>query len=471
MASYVYGSYQNVSGYGFRFRSWFAYTTSSTDTTYSITVYAGPQIADNTGTVKMSLKCRLTGTGQTSRSTTKTFDTGSDDSSGRMTFISSKKWTWNKTTSAQTVTITASVDNSKMSASTVSKTFTIPALKSYSVSYNSNGGSGSIGNQTKYYNKTLSLSDGAALARNGYTLASWNTAANGSGTTYELGSSYTKNAALTLYAQWSTDYSITNITLYRCDESGNQLQRGEFVYLRFWYDTLNTTGVSYSIVIDGSTVKSGTLPFSYGYIIYNPNNYDDPDVLSLDTEHTIVISVGSYSKTVTVPIPTRPIDIVGRENDISMGIMSPAEVGIPLKLTPKCYIDDNGSLIVEGHSSAIGSIVTASPSESEASATDYVTLTSAYLSLTAGTWMITYSCYCDVNSASKRLGARLYNRTSGTAYSSSRAIAQTSTTAAVCVTGSIPVTFEGNTSIALQAYQNSGSAKTISGYLRAVRIA
>ena len=130
-----------------------------------------------------------------------------------------------------------------------------------------------------------------------------------------------------------------------------------------------------------------------------------------------------------------------------------------------------GSLTLGGHSSAVGDLVTASPSESEASATDYVTLTSAYLSLTAGTWIITYSCYCDVNSASKRLAARLYNRTSGTAYNSSRAIAQTSTTAALSVTGAIPVTFEGNTSIALQAYQNSGSAKTISGYMRAVRIA
>lgn len=130
-----------------------------------------------------------------------------------------------------------------------------------------------------------------------------------------------------------------------------------------------------------------------------------------------------------------------------------------------------GSLTIGNHSSAVGDIITASPSESKASATDYVTLTSEYLSLPAGTWVITYSCYCDVNSAGKRLAARLYNRTSSTNYNSSRAIAHTQNTAAVCITGSIPLTVSTTTSIALQAYQNSGASRTISGYMRAVRIA
>jgi len=466
MATYIYGDYELWTQINVNFRAWFAYSVSSTDTTYSITVYAGPQLSGNTGTVQCSLSCKLTATGQTTRSTTKTFSTGSDDSSKRMTFLSSKKWTWNKTSSTQSVTIKATVDRSNMTASVASKTFTIPALASYNVSYNSNGGSGSISTQKKYYGKSLTLSNGSGLTKSGNTLKNWNTASNGSGTSYELGQTYTSNKALTLYAQWSTNYSITNLQAIRTNDDGEVSARGEYFKISFEYNTLSTTGLSYSVYIDGSSVKTGTLYYTTGTIsFYTSSTY------SLDETHTITVNISSVSKSITVPIAVRPLDIVGTDNDISMGIMSPANPDVPLMLTTNCSIDSGGKLTVENHSSPIGTIITASPSESEASATDYVSLTSEYLSLPAGTWVITYSCYCDVNSAGKRLGARLYNRTSGTNYTSSRAIAHTQNTAAICITGSIPLTVSTTTSIALQAYQNSGSAKTITGYMRAVRIA
>jgi uncharacterized repeat protein (TIGR02543 family) len=43
------------------------------------------------------------------------------------------------------------------------------------------------------------------LARTGYTYNGWNTAADGSGVHYDAEETYTNNAALTLYAQWTSN--------------------------------------------------------------------------------------------------------------------------------------------------------------------------------------------------------------------------------------------------------------------------
>ena len=79
----------------------------------------------------------------------------------------------------------------------------------YTVSYNANGGSGAPSNQTKTYGVTLTLSN-TKPTRTGYTFSAWNTAQNGSGTSYAPGGSYTANAAVTLYAQWTVNtYVVT----------------------------------------------------------------------------------------------------------------------------------------------------------------------------------------------------------------------------------------------------------------------
>ena len=81
----------------------------------------------------------------------------------------------------------------------VTKSVTVPAKASYTVSYNANGGSGAPGAQTKWYNETLTLST-TKPTRTGYTFAGWYTAASG-GSKY--GTTYTGNAAATLYAHWT----------------------------------------------------------------------------------------------------------------------------------------------------------------------------------------------------------------------------------------------------------------------------
>ena len=98
----------------------------------------------------------------------------------------------------------------------------ILATNAYTVSYNVNGGTGSIASQTKTHGTNLTLTTTKPTGKNftvtynanGGTVSSssktvsqsftnWNTAANGSGTAYNAGATYSANASVTLYAQYA----------------------------------------------------------------------------------------------------------------------------------------------------------------------------------------------------------------------------------------------------------------------------
>src|ERR1019366_6534339 len=66
-----------------------------------------------------------------------------------------------------------------------------------------NGGSGSAATLSGVSGSTVTLPGSSSLLKSGYTLTSWNTAANGSGTSYALGQSVTLSTSLTLYARWA----------------------------------------------------------------------------------------------------------------------------------------------------------------------------------------------------------------------------------------------------------------------------
>ena len=77
---------------------------------------------------------------------------------------------------------------------------------SYSVTFNSNGGSGAMADQSASAATDLSAN---AFTRSGYTFAGWNTAADGSGTSYADGASFPFSANATLYAQWTATLATT----------------------------------------------------------------------------------------------------------------------------------------------------------------------------------------------------------------------------------------------------------------------
>ena len=113
---------------------------------------------------------------------------------------------------------------------------TLPAT-TYTISYDANGGSGAPAAQTKTEGEDLTLSS-TVPTRTGYIFTGWNTAANGSGTEYASGDSYTANAAATLYAQWcapsatlsSANYDAVNNEI---DLSGSIVTCGKELFYGF----------------------------------------------------------------------------------------------------------------------------------------------------------------------------------------------------------------------------------------------
>ena len=80
-------------------------------------------------------------------------------------------------------------------------------LPNSTVTFNANGGTGTMANQTTNTPTALTTN---AFTRTGYTFSGWNTAANGSGTAYANGATYPFTANVTLYAQWTINqYTLT----------------------------------------------------------------------------------------------------------------------------------------------------------------------------------------------------------------------------------------------------------------------
>lgn len=157
--------------------------------------------------------------------------------------VSTKYKTYTKGTSATTGKISFSVKKASgsIAGTTMSSSVnvTIPA-KRYDISFNANGGSNPPASQKKVHGTDLTLSTGVPT-RAGYDFVSWNTAADGSGTSYASGATFSTNAITTLYAQWHLSYvppKVENIRAYRVanGKSGynpDVLSTGTKIYAEF----------------------------------------------------------------------------------------------------------------------------------------------------------------------------------------------------------------------------------------------
>lgn len=89
---------------------------------------------------------------------------------------------------------------------------------SYTITFDANGGTGTMANQTITGTANLTAN---AYTREGYTFTGWNTVDDGSGQSYSDGASITPDESITLYAQWQQDTPpASSNTLYFTNISG-----------------------------------------------------------------------------------------------------------------------------------------------------------------------------------------------------------------------------------------------------------
>ena len=129
----------------------------------------------------------------------------------------------------------------------------------YTVAYNGNfntGGSVPVDGTTYHNGDTATvLGNTGSLVRTGYTFAGWNTAANGSGTSYTGGDTFSIGLSnVTLYAQWTAiDYTVT----YEGNTStgGSVPTDGNMYNIT---DTVTVLGNTGSLVKQGTRLPAGT---------------------------------------------------------------------------------------------------------------------------------------------------------------------------------------------------------------------
>ena len=146
---------------------------------------------------------------------------------------------------------------SQISGST--KIATAPT-KTYTITYNANGGSGAPGKQTKTYGKTLKLST-TKPTRTGYTFQGWGTSASGS-VVYAAGANYTANASDTLYAIWKANtYTVT----YNANGgSGAPSNQTKTYGVTLKLSTAKPTRTNYKFLGWGTSAASTTVAYAPG---------------------------------------------------------------------------------------------------------------------------------------------------------------------------------------------------------------
>ena len=87
-------------------------------------------------------------------------------------------------------------------------------ITTYTVTYNGNGNTGGSAPASVVTSGLFTVAAAGDLEKTGYTFNGWNSAADGSGTSYSVGTNATVTADVTLYAQWieeggKTEYTIT----------------------------------------------------------------------------------------------------------------------------------------------------------------------------------------------------------------------------------------------------------------------
>ena len=137
----------------------------------------------------------------------------------------------------------------------------------YTVTFNGNNStSGSTSSQNFTYGVPQNL-NANGFQRTGYTFAGWNTAANGSGTSYANGASYTATGDITLYAQWEVDIAKLVDKITKLSGLETVVLEGEYTQaeLSSIADAIkNNSNAQISLDCSNITVENNIFPNLFG---------------------------------------------------------------------------------------------------------------------------------------------------------------------------------------------------------------
>lgn len=192
-------------------------------------------------------------------------------------------------------------------------------LITYTVSYNGNSNTGGTApsNQTKDYGVNLALANNSGnLVRTGYTFNGWNTQADGLGIDYAVGSNYTTNAALTLYAKW-TPLPNRTVTFNANGGTGSMAPQTTNVPTALTTNTFTRVGYTFS---GWNTAANGSGTAYAGGATYN-----------------FTVDVTLYAQWVLIPLPPPlppPPDFAQKQiNEAQVQLAAPS-IAADVKVVP-----------------------------------------------------------------------------------------------------------------------------------------
>ena len=175
-------------------------------------------------------------------------------------------------------------------------------LKTYTISYNANGGSGAPSAQTKTHGVNLTLSS-TVPTRTNYIFQGWATSSTGT-VQYQPGGTFTTNANTVLYAIWKQAAATLNSvsdTVIGSNGTASWTKINE----AHTYKLVLSVGVGTSIEVDNISAGSSSVGFTIpsSWLSALPNSTSATATATLYTYNNGTL-VGSTSKSFTVSVPS-----------------------------------------------------------------------------------------------------------------------------------------------------------------------
>ena len=211
-----------------------------------------------------------------------------------------------KATGTSDVNLSVKDNQSGAILSTIAVTVNVDA-KTYTISYDANGGSEAPASQTKTHGTALTISS-AKPTREGYTFLGWSATRTATTATYSAGGNLTANADMTLYAVWQkNDPTVSSIAI-----ASNPVKTEYYVD-----DTFDSTGLSLKVNMSDGTTKTITSGFAV----------TTPDMSTVGIK-TVTVEYSGKSVTFTVIVMENP---EAPEVDYTFSIVAPSSNTVSYK--------------------------------------------------------------------------------------------------------------------------------------------